>query len=294
MRSRRRTSVPLRRKSPTQKKTSDCCADCIKEKRPWKVYVEDEIIKYKWRKLILNRNQKKPCICYSGPKVGWDFLDKEKQLASDYSVQTKIANCNGRIKIEFISNGDDVKKMLRIEAERKRIREEKERLNQFRNHLTLLKETNKFPFPYLTDLTINEMQRTEVIEGENPPSGIFQLYILRLKDGGIYVGETTLSYPWRIYNHIRGHKPAKCTKNNLLYGQEKWDRNLIHELMEIIQPINKKYTCSHVFEWWLQQEMLTRKISLSCGIAEAGKLPYSRTCETCNKIANENNLPWKS
>lgn len=289
-----------------QKKTSDCCVDCIQESRPWDYYVEKEIIKYKWRKLVLSPNQNKPCICYSGLKVGWKFSDKEKRLARDYFVQTRISDCNGKIKIEFLSNGDEVKELLRVEQEKneeekrkfeaaKSLKEQNERLETLIKHLSELNDKNKFPFPYLSDLTEHEMQRINVIEGETPPSGIFQLYVLRLKDGGIYVGETKIGYPWRIYNHIRGHKAARCTKNNLTYGKDEWDKNLIHELMEIIQPIGKKYQCTHVFEWWLQQEMLKHRISLKGGIAEAGTTGrWEHRCEVCNKIAKENNLPWES
>jgi len=64
--------------------------------------------------------------------------------------------------------------------------------------------------------------------------------------------------------------------------------------MDIIQPINKKYPCTHVFEWWLQQQMLKRKIWLRCGIAKAGKILWDKTCHTCNNIAKENNVPWES
>jgi len=299
MRGKRSHNLPKRKIKPSVKENNTpCCNGCKSESRPWR-YVED-YVRDKWNEMDFDIKKGKPCICFNGAGAPSSY-DEIETIFLKKKIQTTISVCGEKMKITFISNGEDARRFLlkqekeqEEKARERELEEERQKIPNFRSHLISLRENKKFPFNYLSDLSQHDVERLEVIEGDTPPGGIFQLYILRLKDGGIYVGETELGYPWRIYNHIRGHNAAKCTKNNLTYGQDEWDKNLIQELMEIVQPIGKKYPCTHVFEWWLQQEMLKREIWLSCGIAEAGKLPWGKTCETCNDIAKENNIQWES
>ncbi len=289
-----------------KKNNTTCCDGCKTDSRPWR-FVED-YVRDRWNGIDLDVRKSKPCICFNGPGAPSIYTEIEDFFLNS-NIQTKITTCGDKMKIAFISNGDDahrsrltkIEEMNKIQAELDekarllKLEEEKQRIPNFRNHLIALQESGQFPFNYLSDLSEVEMEGIKVVEDGTPPREIFQLYILHLKDGGIYVGETGLGYPWRVYNHIRGHKAAKCTKNNLTYEQHEWEKNLVQELMEIIQPIDKKYPCTHIFEWWLQQEMLKQKIRLSGGEAKTGSTGrWKHTCEICNEIARENNLPWKS
>lgn len=295
-------SVEIRRRTGQgrhKKNSHDCCIGCKRELRPW--HYAEEHMRYVWKKLDLRLEKGKHCICFSGSGSPTDLKKTQEYLLNEHRIETRISKCNGNIKIELISNGVIAERKWLEQNERKAemnrlraIEEEKLKIPNFLSFLKSLKGDEKFPFCYLSDLSEHEMNRQEKPGEGAAPSEIFQLYILRLKDGGIYVGETSLGYPWRVYNHIRGHKASDCTENNLSYGHQEWEKNLIQDLMDIIQPINKKYPCTHVFEWWLQQQMLKRKIWLRCGIAKAGIILWDKTCHTCNNIAKENNVPWES
>ncbi len=311
MSSRRRRQFRRPKKNPPSGKNEDCCKNCRRETRPWSY--AHERIRYKWKTLQIRPNQAKPCICFEGTGAMDDHKKLEQKIMQECVVQTKITNCNGKMKIQFVSNGDVVRKKLkeqqdRIETERRKqaqIRQEQQnrieaerrkqaqirKVNDFKAKLIDLRSENKFPFNELIDLSVQENTRLEKPGIGTAPGGIHQIYILNLHNVGYYVGQTGKGYPWRIYDHIRGHKSSITP--HLKFGQDEWGKNLVSELMEIIQPINKKFRCSHVIEWWVQRKMKDDYgFSLYKG---TGKNTFmDSTCDICNGIAKKHNLDWNS
>ena len=82
---------------------------------PW--YRVDEEIKYGWKKLKLSQNAAKPCICWHGSLGDSECRKKELAFRNDYLVQTKFSRCNKKMKIEFVSNGNAVRDIIREEEE---------------------------------------------------------------------------------------------------------------------------------------------------------------------------------
>ena len=95
----------------------------------------------------LRSNQTKPCICFSGTGPIEDYEKLEQKILEENVVQTKITTCDGKMKIELVSNGDVAKNILKeqkdkIDEERKirdQIEEEREK-KEFQEKIAKMKK----------------------------------------------------------------------------------------------------------------------------------------------------------
>ena len=296
--SRRQPHLKRRSKKPVpQTVIVDCCTNCKREDRPWP-YV-DETIKYDWKKLKLGPNDAKPCICWRGPCSESDFPKKEKEIREAYSVDTKFSLCGNKVKIQFVDNGVNVRNLVREEKEKELAQQREE--NELRN-LEKLKEILKqweddynFPSSEQIPLTPSEL---ELQNNQSLPRskyrGIPQVYIIKFsKIERYYVGATNKGYPKRVTEHCEGHR-SRIT-NDLEYKTENWEKNLLTEIMAIVQPMDKKcgWCNKHaeVLECWMQERLKEAGLSHHMQGRNTG-LPHDERCEPCEELAKKYDIPW--
>jgi hypothetical protein len=294
------------KKSPLRTEKMNCCNGCKQMDLPW--YRVDEEIKYIWKKLKLSQYDAKPCICWSGPLGESKYRKKELEIMKDFFVQTKFSRCNDKIKIEFVCNGDAVRNIIREDeknflAEQKRLaaiqREELEKQNLQRLKEILLKweQDHNFPSSEQKPLTSNELElQSNQSLAKSEYRGIPQIYILKFpKLFSYYVGATTKGYPKRVTEHCEGSK-SKITAD-LEYDNDNWKKNLLFEIMEIIQPLDKKCGwCNehaNVLEFWMQERLREANLSHHSRGTDTALL-HGVTCKKCNDFAEKYNIPWKS
>jgi hypothetical protein len=304
-----RRFIPVKRggkKSPLKTEKVECCKDCKEMDLPW--YRVHEEIKYGWKKLKLSQHESKPCICWSGSFGESEFRKKEIEIRNVFFVQTKFSRCNNKTRIEFVSNGDVVKNIIRDEeknflAEQKRMaaiqrgKLEKQNLQKLKEILLKWEQDYSFPSSEQIPLTSNEL---ELQSNQSLPKseyrGIPQIYVLKFpKLNNYYVGATTKGYPKRVTEHCEGSK-SRITAD-LEYDNENWEKNLLSEVMKIIQPLDKKCGwCnehSNVLEFWMQERLREANLSHHSRGNDAGLL-HGVTCKKCNEFAKRYKIPWKS
>ena len=124
MRGRRRYNLPQRKtKLPAKENNTSCCNGCKSESRPWR-YVED-YIRDKWNEMDFNIREGKPCICFNGVGAPSRY-DEIVTFFLKKKIQTKISACGDKMKITFISNGEDARRFL-LKQEREQNEKARER-----------------------------------------------------------------------------------------------------------------------------------------------------------------------
>jgi hypothetical protein len=305
---RSRRSIPVKsygKKSPTSEKLN-CCKDCKRMDLPW--YRVDEEIKYGWKKLKLSQNDAKPCICWNGPLGESECRKKELAIRTDYFVQTKFSHCDKKIKIEFVSNGDSVRNIIREEEKnlllkQKRLaaiqREELEiqKLQRLKEILLEWEQKHEFPSSEQVPLTSGEL---EIQANQSLPKSKYrnipQIYILKFpKLHQYYVGETAKGYPKRVTEHCDGDN-SRVSKD-LEFKDEEYEKNLLTEIMEIVQPYDKKCGwCedhANVLECWMQERLKEAGLTHHKRGTNTGLL-HDAKCTKCDDFAEKYKIPWKS
>ena len=317
-----------RKKSALRTEDVNCCKDCKRMDLPW--YRVNEEIKYGWKKLNLRQNDAKPCICWRSSLGESDCRNKEHEIRKQYFVQTKFSRCNDKTKIEFVRNGDAVSNMIREEEEnflaeqkrraaiqreeqkrraaiqreeQKRLaaiqREELEKQNLQRLKEILLKweQNHKFPSSEQVPLTSSELK---IQANQSLPKseyrGITQIYILKFpKQHMYYVGETAKGYPRRVTEHCKGENSN--VSRDLEFKDEGYEKNLLTEIMEIVQPYDMKCgwceNHANVLEFWMQERLKEANLTHHVKGRNTGLL-FDATCKKCNDFALKYNIPWKS
>ncbi len=269
---RRRQNRRIKKKSPREEK-DDCCKNCKRESRPW--WYAQGHIRYNWKTAELRSNQAKPCMCFSGTGAMDDLKKLEKKIMEECFVQTKISKCNGSIKIQFVSNGDVVRKILkeqrdkivaegqaRVEAieakERVRVEAQKvdrnnQRLDQLKDIILKWEQEKNLPSSLWKDVTKNQLN--EMKEAKDARN-VQQVYILELRwIGQYYVGRTSIGYPRRCYIHGHDDSKKKTQYAKLKYKDADYEQSILLSIMGLINPTNKNFRCTHWMEWWLQKQM---------------------------------------
>ena len=282
--SRRQPHLKRRSKKPApQTEIVDCCTNCKREDRGW-YYVDWSI--NDWKKLKLGPNDVKPCICWRGPCSESDFPKKEKEIREAYSVETKFSLCGNKIKIQFVDNGDNVRNMVREEKELRKLEKLKVILKQW-------EDEKNFPSCEQIPLTPRELElQTNQSAPDTECRDIPQIYIVKFpKMNQYYVGATNQGYPKRVAKHCED-KNSNIT-NDLEHNTENWEKNLFTEIMDIVQPMDKKcgWCNKHaeVLECWMQERL-----------KEAGLSHHKRgrntgirgKCEPCEDLAKKYDIPW--
>ena len=291
--------------SPSSEKMN-CCKDCKTMDLPW--YRVDEEIKYGWKKLKLNQNAAKPCICWHDSLGDSECRKKELAIRENYLVQTKFSRCDKKTKIEFVDNGEAVRNIIReeektflLEQERLAAIQRKELENQRLQRLKeiLLEWEQKYEFPSSeqvpltsSELKIQENQSLPKSEYRNIP----QIYILKFpKLYQYYVGETAKGYPKRVTEHCDGDNSK--VSSDLEFKGEGYEKNLLTEIMEIVQPYDKKCGwCedhANVLEFWMQERLKEAGLIHHRRGRNTGLL-YDAKCKKCDDFAKKYNIPWKS
>jgi len=156
--------------------------------------------------------------------------------------------------------------------------------------------TQNFPSQYLIDITQDELIKIKGGPGRGTPLGsLHQIYVMKLldcKDNKYYVGGTSKGYYQRCFEHSIGHPYRTHIKDKLMFGGKQYEKSIVSEIMDIVQPIKKKYPCWHVFEFWLQERM--KEIGFSIPHGKNTKDIWNHTCHVCNEIAKKHNIPWDS
>lgn len=273
----------------------DCCTNCKREARPWP-YV-DETVKYDWKKLKLGPNDAKPCICWGGPCSKSDFPKKEKEIREAYFVETKFSLCGNKIKIQFVDNGDNVRNMVREEKERElaQQREENElrKLEKLKEILKQWEDEKNFPSCEQIPLTPRELElQTNQSALDTEFRDTPQIYILKFpKMYQYYVGATNQGYPKRVAKHCE-NKNSNIT-NDLEHNTENWEKNLLTEIMDIVQPMDKKcgWCNKHaeVLECWMQERLKEAGLSHHRRGRNTG---IRGKCEACEELAKKYDIPW--
>mgnify|MGYP000420387234 CR=1 FL=1 len=328
--SRRGGGFRRRRKHSTDKK-EDACSKCDKRHFPLltdsiRTTIKDRI-KDDWNEEKMYSIQPNTCRCYNFILNDSEKSDWEGELLKA-NVHVGITDCNGRTRILLISNGKEAQREFRRrqdhkkrereaeskrqaeekrveDQERERLAEEREREEKEKDHarrMSALKKSlakweqeKSFPSKYHSPLDPVKLQRQSEPGGdETRMSGVFQLYVLKLKEG-FYVGETAKGYPQRVFEHSVGKEYKSKITGDLHFGGDEWQQNLVSEIMDLVQPLDKKLPCRHVFEHWLQNEMLKQGFYLPKGKNTSPLFAnQGESCERCNKIALEEGIEWSS
>lgn len=238
-------------------------------------------------------------------------------MKQDWFVRVKFSRCKNKTKIEFMDNGDAVRKSVQSERseliakqkemaqkkERERIRLAKEQRKK-NEHLmierlkrNLRRWEENYNFPSSEQIPLNEKELKMQYNQSLPKSeyrGITQIYIAKIAEYDYYVGATSKGYPKRLVEHCEGHK-SNIT-NSLEYGSDEWEKNLLAEVMEYVQPLNKKCGwCdkhANVLEHWMQERI--REVGLSHSKGNNTQLPHGEKCQKCNDLATKYGIQWKS
>lgn len=338
----RRGGVFRRRRKHSTDKKEDACSKCVKRHFPLltdsiRTTIKDRI-KDDWNEEKMYSIQPNTCRCYNFILNDSEKSDWEGELLKA-NVHVGITDCNGRTRILLISNGKEAQREFRRrqdqkkrereaeskrQAEERRVedqererlaeeREEKEKEKDHARRMSALKKSlakweqeKSFPSKYHSPLDSDQLQRQSEPGGdETRMSGVFQLYVLELKEG-FYVGETGKGYPQRVFEHsagkdyrseitgeLKGYKSH--ITDDLHFGWDQWEQNLVSEIMDLVQPLDKKLPCRHVFEFWLQNEMREQHFYLPRGTNTSPLFANQGvSCERCNAIAMEEGMEWSS
>ncbi|MFL2977344.1 MAG: hypothetical protein ACJZ49_07350 [Candidatus Thalassarchaeaceae archaeon] len=262
----------------------------------------DDRIREDWQK-----GKNTESICYQGH--GEDYISK-KITSDDYyqkvKVKISISDCkNGKI-IEFdhgyegwikarknqkAREEEEARTKAKQDAERKarekksvhlkKIKQNSSRLKQLEDKLRKWEEEKGLPSSLWTDVSADIREKMEIPESVNVP----QVYILEFEDvGEYYVGMTTVGYPWRCYQHGNNFGPS-CKYKKIKYKDSNYKRSIVTSIMDLVNPIDKKFECSHWIEFWLQQQMSEMGFIINKGKEDS---PFNglmgRTCDICKKI----------
>lgn len=167
-----------------------------------------------------------------------------------------------------------------------------ERKNSFDEKIKLFEEKireweNEKNLPSDLWLDVNQSD-IEKMKKRNPVSDVSQVYILKLEkwieNHEIYIGMTGKGYPSRIKDHAENGKNSKY--HHLAYKNEKFQQGVLQTTMDLLNPLQKKFFCSHWLEWWVQQTMKNIGFNIPYGME---KRPYDKLsidnrkteCEDC-------------
>ena len=304
---RSRRIIPVKspvKKSPSSEKMN-CCKDCKTMDLPW--YRVDEEIKYGWKKLKLSQNAAKPCICWHGSLGDSECRKKELAFRNDYLVQTKFSRCNKKMKIEFVSNGNAVRDIIREEEENLLLEQErlaviqrdeleKQKVQRLKEILLEWEQKHQFPSSEQVPLTPSDLEKQA---NQSLPKSVYkgipQIYILKFPKLHLYyVGATAKGYPKRVTEHCNGEKSN--VSNNLEFKDEGYEKNLLTEIMEIVQPYDVKCGwCekhANVLEFWMQERLIEAGLTHHWKGRDTGLFP-DKDCKKCVDFAKKYKIPWK-
>ena len=301
----RRGGFKWKGKKPVAKEQDDC-TDCdriiVQHATRTVKETEKDRLKRRWHESRMRSIPGKTCVCYN-----FVLQDSEIRKWNDEllraSIEASITTTNNRTRLQLISNGKQVQALYhsrqseireeeKAEEHRRRERDEEVKISNLKKEIITSYPPSQKPEAYLQPLTPEELSKQE--EPENPEhhrnQGMHQVYILKLKNFEYYVGQTSKGYPRRVYEHCIGHN-SKITER-LSHKKEKWQDNLLSEVMELAQPVGMKLGCSHVFEYWIHKKM--RELGFYISKGGNTKPIHNQTCEVCNGIAEAEGISWKS
>ena len=143
----------------------------------------------------------------------------------------------------------------------------KENIRRIDKLLTILhrwEDEKGLPSSLWTDVAPHQLRE---MEEEGKVSGVEQVYVLELAGSGkYYVGRTSVGFPNRCFQH--GHNDPKYNNmyEHLKFKDTQYKVGIVYEIIDLINPINKKFSCTHWMEWWLQRQMSELRFQLPYGV----------------------------
>ena len=113
--------------------------------------------------------------------------------------------------------------------------------------------------------------------------------------GKYYVGRTGVGFPNRCYQHGCDDSKRPTKYKFLRYKDEHYEKGIVFQIINMLNPIDKKFSCTHWLEWWLQKQMLELGFDLPYGQETSpihkenigGGTP--QVCDKCLKICKKLN-----
>lgn len=238
-------------------------------------------------------------------------LKSDLILNKKHPIKVKINQLPDGIWIDFLAGGTDVaeeeKKRERaaVEEKARAAAEEKvraavednlRRLELLEGILRRWEEEKQLPSSLWKDVTPNQLKK---LKSPEPPRwrNVEQVYILELRIvGQYYVGRTSIGYPWRCFEH--GYNRGRGPKyHSLKYKDDNYQKGMASDIMRLVNPIDKKFGCTHWMEWWLQKQMADLGFRIPFGQESSpitreniggGAAPICSIClEICTRIRDE-------
>ena len=138
--------------------------------------------------------------------------------------------------------------------------------------------------------------KIEFVSNGDSVRNIPQIYFLKFpKLHQYYVRETAKGYPKRVTEHCDGDN-SRVSKD-LEFKDEEYEKNLLTEIMEIVQPYDKKCGwCkdhANVLECWMQERLKEAGLTHHKRGTNTGLL-HDAKCTKCDDFAEKYKIPWKS
>lgn len=186
------------------------------------------------------------------------------------SVRIDLSRMDG-IWIFFEGGGRQIKseylKTLReirdAEHQAKQIFENEQRMSQLIARLTEWEENKGLPSALWLEVSPDQYHK---LQNRQRANTVEQVYVLELNEiGEYYVGRTGIGFPYRCYQHGYNESNRRTKYEHLRYKDEHYEKGIVLPVINILNPIDKKFSCTHWLEWWLQNQMLELGFDLPYG-----------------------------